>query len=108
MECGYVWNPPGESFPVAAVVGTVAVFLVLTAVAVAGYFIIDHVFYCGINSVVTFIGIFGNIILIIIFIHPRKLPHKSIFHTYLKVNISVPFFMILCDFSYPIANTLNM
>ena len=49
---------------------------------------IDSVFYCGINTAVTLVGVFGNIVLIIIFTHPSILPHKSLFHTYLKVQVN--------------------
>ena len=56
----------------------------------AGDHIIDSVFYCGINTVVTLVGILGNTILIVIFAHPTILPHKSIFHIYLKVIQSNP------------------
>ena len=47
---------------------------------------IDKVFYCGINSVISIIGILGNVLLLIIFIHPSLIPHKTLFHSYLKVK----------------------
>lgn len=48
---------------------------------------IDKVFYCGINSVISIIGILGNVLLLIIFIHPSLIPHKTLFHSYLKVSL---------------------
>ena len=48
---------------------------------------IDKVFYCGINSGISIIGILGNVLLLIIFIHPGLIPHKTLFHSYLKVKL---------------------
>ena len=47
--------------------------------------IIDAVFYCGINNVITVAGIVGNVILLVIFMRPHLIRHRSILHTYLKV-----------------------
>ena len=33
--------------------------------------IIDDVFYCGVNNVITFAGIVGNVILLVIFMRPH-------------------------------------
>ena len=46
--------------------------------------IIDTVVYCGINSVVSFLGILGNVLLLIIFLHPSLIAHQCLFHSYLK------------------------
>ena len=47
--------------------------------------IIDGVFYCGVNNVITLAGIVGNSILLVIFMRPHLIRHRSILHTYLKV-----------------------
>ena len=47
--------------------------------------IIDDVFYCGVNNVITVAGIVGNVILLVIFMRPHLIRHRSILHTYLKV-----------------------
>ena len=47
--------------------------------------IIDDVFYCGVNNVITLAGIVGNSILLVIFMRPHLIRHRSILHTYLKV-----------------------
>ena len=47
--------------------------------------IIDNVFYCGVNNVITLAGIVGNAILLVIFMRPHLIRHRSILHTYLKV-----------------------
>ena len=46
--------------------------------------IIDTVVYCGINSVISILGIIGNILLLVIFLHPNLIPHQCVFHSYLK------------------------
>ena len=46
--------------------------------------IIDTVVYCGINSVISILGILGNILLLIIFLHPSLIAHQCLFHSYLK------------------------
>ena len=47
--------------------------------------IIDDVFYCGVNNVITVAGMVGNVILLVIFMRPHLIRHRSILHTYLKV-----------------------
>ena len=46
--------------------------------------LIDTVVYCGINSVVSILGILGNVLLLIIFLHPSLIAHQCLFHSYLK------------------------
>ena len=48
--------------------------------------IIDGVFYCGAINVITLAGIVGNSILLVIFMRPHLIRHRSILHTYLKVG----------------------
>ena len=48
--------------------------------------IIDGVFYCGAINVITLAGIVGNSILLVIFMRPHLIRHRSILHTYLKVR----------------------
>ena len=58
---------------------------------------INEVFYCGISNVITVFGIFGNLILILILIHSTALPHKTLFHSYLKVFPVFSLFSFKCD-----------
>ena len=46
--------------------------------------IIDTVVYCAINNVISIFGILGNLLLLLIFLHPRLIAHKCLFHSYLK------------------------
>ena len=48
--------------------------------------VINKVFYCGLNSAVSLTGVLGNSLLLVIFVHPSLLPHKTLFHSYLKVG----------------------
>lgn len=45
---------------------------------------IDTVLYCGVNNVISILGILGNLLLLVIFLHPRLIVHKCLFHSYLK------------------------
>lgn len=62
--------------------------------------LLDRVFYCGLFSGITVLGILGNLLLLIVFYHPSLILHKSLFHSYLRAIAATDLVFLIYNLMY--------
>ena len=62
--------------------------------------LLDQVFYCGLSSGITVLGILGNLLLLIVFYHPSLILHKSLFHSYLRAIAATDLVFLIYNLMY--------